>query len=66
MIQVSGDMAYEIGVEHGEMVLAGHELSMEHRVTNIYRRMEGTWKVVHHHTDSSQTMIDLLGQLQGE
>ncbi len=66
MIQVVGDMAYEIGVERGEMVLAGRELSMEHRVTNVYRRMGGTWKVVHHHTDSSPTMIDLLSQLQGE
>ncbi|HYU19986.1 MAG TPA: nuclear transport factor 2 family protein [Chloroflexota bacterium] len=35
-----------------------------HRVTNIYRREGGEWKMVHHHTDVSPAMNDLLSRLQ--
>ena len=36
----------------------------ECRVTNIYRRESGAWKIVHHHTDIAQAMINVLSQLQ--
>jgi ketosteroid isomerase-like protein len=61
---VHGDMAYELGVERGEFKMAGHPVSLEHRVTNIYRREAGTWKLVHHHTDTSPGMLDVLKRLQ--
>jgi ketosteroid isomerase-like protein len=64
MIQVGTDLAYEVGIEEGEITLAGEHVSFEHRVTNIYRRDGGEWKVVHHHTDLSPAMIDLLTRLQ--
>lgn len=64
LIQVSGDMAYEVGTEQGQFTLAGEQVSIEHRVTNIYRRENGTWKIVHHHTDVSQKMLDILSRLQ--
>jgi ketosteroid isomerase-like protein len=64
LIQVSGDMAYEVGTEQGQFTLAGEQVSIEHRVTNIYRRENGTWKIVHHHTDLSQKMLDILSRLQ--
>lgn len=63
-IQVAGDMAYEVGVEHGQFKMAGHQVSLEHRVTNVYRREAGEWKLVHHHTDTSPAMLDVLGRLQ--
>ena len=63
-IQVHGDMAYELGVEHGEFKMAGHPVSLEHRVTNIYQREGGGWKLVHHHTDTSPGMLDVLSRLQ--
>jgi ketosteroid isomerase-like protein len=63
-IQVVGDMAYEIGVEQGQATLAGEQITIEQRVTNIYRREAGGWKIVHHHTDISQAMVALLGRLQ--
>lgn len=64
MIQVGTDLAYEVGIEEGEITLAGERVSLNHRVTNIYRREDGAWKMVHHHTDLSPEMIDLLRRLQ--
>lgn len=64
MIQVGTDLAYEVGVEEGEITLAGEQVSINQRVTNVYRRDGGEWKVVHHHTDLSPAMIDLLSRLQ--
>jgi ketosteroid isomerase-like protein len=66
VIEVIGDAAYEIGIEVGYLVLAGEKLRVEQRVTNIYRRENGAWKLVHHHTDLSPAMLDVLGRLQAQ
>jgi len=66
LIQVAGDVAYEVGTEQGQAKLGGQQVSIEHRVTNIYRREAGTWKVVHHHTDVSPAMLDVLSRLQAK
>lgn len=63
-IQVAGDAAYELGVEHGQVTLAGRQVNLDHRVTNIYRRESGTWKIVHHHTDIAPAMLDVLKSLE--
>jgi ketosteroid isomerase-like protein len=60
VIQIAGDMAYEVGTEQGEAKLGGQQVSLEHRVTNIYRQEAGAWKIVHHHTDVSPAMLDVL------
>ena len=62
-IEVAGDMAYELGIEQGQFKMAGHPVSFEHRVTNIYRREAGGWKLVHHHADTSPAMLDVLGRM---
>ena len=64
IIQVVGDVAYEVGIEHGQFKLAGQQVTIEHRVTNIYKREAGAWKMIHHHTDVSPAMLDVLGRLQ--
>jgi ketosteroid isomerase-like protein len=66
LIQVSGDMAYEVGTEQGQFTLAGEQVSIKQRVTNIYRREAGGWKIVHHHADISPAMLDILSRLQAE
>ena len=66
IIQVVGDMAYELGVEQGQAELGGQQVTIEHRATNIYRREAGEWKIVHHHTDVSPAMLDVLSRLQDE
>lgn len=63
-IQVAGDVACETGIERGQLKLSGHHAAIEHRVTNIYQREAGAWKVVHHHTDTSPAMIDVLSRLK--
>jgi ketosteroid isomerase-like protein len=63
LIQVAGDVAYEVGIEHGQLKLAGQQVTLEHRVTNIYQREAGAWKLVHHHTDISPAMLDVLSRL---
>ncbi|HEY3295361.1 MAG TPA: nuclear transport factor 2 family protein [bacterium] len=64
LIRVIGDVAYEVGVEQGQFKLAGQKVAIEHRVTNIYQREGGAWKLVHHHTDISPAMLDVLSRLQ--
>jgi ketosteroid isomerase-like protein len=63
-IQVAGDLAYELGVEHAQFTLGGQPVTGDIRVTNIYRRESGAWKIVHHHTDAAQSMIDTLSRLE--
>src|SRR5215469_12164606 len=46
--QVSGDVAYELGVEHLHVMLVGRMETYGIRFTNIYRRESGAWKIVHH------------------
>jgi ketosteroid isomerase-like protein len=65
IIRVVGDMAYELGTERGQALLASEEIRFDHRVTNIYRRERGQWKMVHHHTDLNPEMVDMLNRLQG-
>ncbi len=63
-IQVAGDAAYELGVERGQFSLAGQQVTVDHRVTNIYRRESGAWKIVHHHCDIAPAMVDVLSSLK--
>ena len=64
LIRVAGDMAYEVGIEIGQVKIAGHQINIEHRVTNIYQLKGGKWKMIHHHGDISPAMLDLLSKLQ--
>lgn len=66
LIQFAGELAYEVGTEQGEAKLGGRHVSIEHRVTNIYRREDGAWKIVHHHTDLAPAMLDVVSGLQAE
>ena len=64
LIHVLGDVAYEVGIEKAGFKLAGQEVKGEIRVTNIYQRNGGTWKMVHHHTDIAPAMVEVLNKLQ--
>jgi ketosteroid isomerase-like protein len=66
IIQVAGDLAFEQGVERGQAEFAGQQVTLDQRVTNIYRREAGSWKIVHHHTDVSPAMQDVLNCLQAK
>jgi ketosteroid isomerase-like protein len=64
VIQVGEDLAYEVGNEEGDVTLAGEQVTVNHRVTNIYRYADGEWKMIHHHTDAAPAMQALLKRLQ--
>ena len=53
LVRVGGDLAYTVGIERIEAILAGERGQFEGRVTNIYRREAAGWKMVHHHIDLS-------------
>ncbi|MGR3724413.1 nuclear transport factor 2 family protein [Abyssibius alkaniclasticus] len=62
-IDMAGDMAVETGIEAGSITLAGHTAAINQRVTNVYRRADGGWKIQHHHTDVAPAMLDILAKL---
>lgn len=64
VIRVYGDTALEVGNERGSFTLGGDPVEIDHRVTNVYQRDDGAWKIVHHHTDTSPAMLDVLGRMQ--
>jgi ketosteroid isomerase-like protein len=57
---VSGDLAYIVGVEHTTAAWGGKPAAAyELRVTTIFRREGGEWKVVHRHADHLPSKDDV-------
>jgi ketosteroid isomerase-like protein len=61
VVPISEDAAYTLGTEHGQGRVGEERVRIEWRVTNIYRREAGEWKIVHHHTDFSSKVAEALG-----
>jgi ketosteroid isomerase-like protein len=52
----SGDLAYTLGYEHITFSMDGGPVApLTLRVTHLYRREEGEWKIVHRHADVPPT-----------
>jgi len=52
VIASSGDLAYTVGFERSRVsVQGGAPRDMVIRVTHVYRRMDGEWRLVHRHAD---------------
>jgi len=50
--EVSGDLAYTVGFEHSEYSYDGGPVQPAVlRVTHVYRRENGEWRIVHRHGD---------------
>ena len=49
---VVGDMAYTVGYEHTEATVDGEHRRYTLRATQVYRREDGEWRVVHRHADT--------------
>ena len=60
VVPLADDVAYTLGTEHGQASLGDERVGIDWRVTNIYRRDEGEWKVVHHHTDVSPELVEFV------
>ncbi len=53
---MSGDLAYTVGFEHSLASMDGGPVQPNTlRVTHVYRRENGDWKIVHRHGDSMPT-----------
>jgi ketosteroid isomerase-like protein len=60
---VSGDLAYTVGFEHTAVSVDGVPAEpYTLRVTQVYRREQGEWKVVHRHADQVLTEQRLPGE----
>ncbi len=49
---VVGDMAYTVGFERMTAYIDGKPRTFTLRATQVYRREDGEWRVVHRHADS--------------
>ena len=47
----SGDLAYTVGYEHNQVKVDGRPRTYTLRVTHVYRREDGQWRIVHRHAD---------------
>ena len=47
----SGDLAYTVGYEHNRVKVEGEPQSYTLRVTHVYRREDGQWRIVHEHSN---------------
>ena len=47
----SGDLAYTVGYEHNNVTVNGQPRTYTLRVTHVYRREAGEWRIVHRHGD---------------
>jgi ketosteroid isomerase-like protein len=53
---VSGDLAYTVHREHTTTTVNGEPRRYTLRVTQVYRREDGTWHVVHRHADNEESV----------
>lgn len=51
----SGDLAYTVGYEHNEVKVDGQPRTYTLRVTHVYRRENGQWRIAHRHGDVPPT-----------
>lgn len=63
---MSGDLAYTVWLEKNVARVVGQEERgpVVLRVTHLYRREEGSWKVIHRHADAFIEKIEATAVLQ--
>jgi ketosteroid isomerase-like protein len=54
--EVNGDMAFTAGYERTQATVNGEPRRYVLRVTQIYRREDGEWKVAHRHGDTAESV----------
>jgi ketosteroid isomerase-like protein len=63
---VSGDLAYTVWIERYQVKVEGRQEpgSLAVRVTHIFRREDGVWKLIHRHGDPILQMTEAAAVLQ--
>jgi ketosteroid isomerase-like protein len=54
----SGDLAYTVAFEHKTVVADGEPSTYTLRVTHVYQREDGRWRIVHRHGDHPPVQAD--------
>lgn len=54
-------ISYAVGIERGTILIDGAEVAVNLRVTNIFERQGGEWKIVHHHADTAPSIERRIG-----
>ncbi len=62
----SGDLAYTVALEQAQVRVVGQDMPapMVLRVTHLYRREQGEWKLIHRHADPIVSKTDTAAVLQ--
>jgi len=62
----SGDLGYTVGFEHNQVKVEGRPRTYTLRVTHVYRREGGEWRIVHRHADvppdEAVPLVELLAE----
>ena len=63
---MSGDLAYAIWIERGQVRVVGKEdfAPLVVRVTHLFRREDGAWKLIHRHGDTVVEKVAATAILQ--
>lgn len=56
--EASGDVGYWCGLQHADVEMDGERRPMTLRITELFRRENGDWKLVHRHADMLKTSDD--------
>lgn len=59
---VYGDVAYTTSVFQASPAWGGEKMMC----TNVLQRLEGQWKIIHHHADPSPAMAEALEKMLDE
>lgn len=65
VVRVVGDAAYELCTESISATVAGESVTWENRATNIYRKENGEWKMVHEHADFDAELAEMVANTGG-
>jgi ketosteroid isomerase-like protein len=52
-VVVVGDAAYGTGIYRSKLYMSDRQLDLAINCTNIVHRIDGLWKIVHHHADQA-------------
>lgn len=62
----SGDLAYHVAIERSAASIDGTPRAYELRVTTVFRREDGAWRIVHRHGDPYAADRTLARAVAGE